>query len=97
MLFQMLHYHVKHNQKGWVHVLPHIHFQIMNTLNVSTSFSGFQLCLNHSHVIPTLIATDILLNLSESATAARTTVKFQIVHHHVTCKNFPSNLQKLLK
>ena len=82
MLFQMLHYHVKHNQKGWVHVLPHIHFQIMNTLNVSTIFSGFQLYLNHSfYVIPTLIATDMLPNLSDSATTARTTVQF---HHHMT-------------
>jgi hypothetical protein len=41
---QLLQYHV-HHQKGWVHVLPRIQFQIMNTVNTSTGFSGFQLHL----------------------------------------------------
>lgn len=45
---QMLHYHVCCNQKGWVQVLPCIHFQIMNTVNSSTGFSGFQLHLGCS-------------------------------------------------
>jgi hypothetical protein len=45
---QMLCYYIKRNQKGWVQVLPWIHFQIMNTVNTSTSYSGFQLHLGHS-------------------------------------------------
>jgi hypothetical protein len=45
---QMLHYHVRRNQKGWVAALPCICFQIMNTVNASTGFSGFQLHLGHS-------------------------------------------------
>jgi hypothetical protein len=53
---QMLHYHIKLNQKGWVRALPHIHFQIMNTINASTGYSGFQLHLGRSPwIIPPLI------------------------------------------
>ena len=49
---QAICFHVDHNQKGWVHALPHIHFCIMNTVNSSTGYSGFQLCLGQSpHVI----------------------------------------------
>jgi hypothetical protein len=42
---QLLHYHVEHNQKGWVKALPLIHFNIINTINKSTGFSPFQLCM----------------------------------------------------
>lgn len=42
---QSLCYHVDHAQKGWVQALPHIHFAIMNTVNMSTRFSNFQLHL----------------------------------------------------
>jgi hypothetical protein len=45
---QYIHYHVTHNQKGWVCALPHIQFHIMNSLNASTGFLNFQLCLGHS-------------------------------------------------
>jgi hypothetical protein len=45
---QMLHYHVKRNQKGWVRALPQIRFQIMNMVNASTGYSGFQLHLGRS-------------------------------------------------
>jgi Chromo (CHRromatin Organisation MOdifier) domain len=52
---QMLRYHVHCNQKGWVRALPRIHFQIMNTVNASMKFSGFQLHLGHStRLIPSL-------------------------------------------
>jgi hypothetical protein len=52
---QMLHYHVKHNQTGWVKALPLIQFNIMNTVNLSTGFSPFQLCMGRSPcVIPPL-------------------------------------------
>jgi hypothetical protein len=53
---QMLGYHVKRNQKGWVRALPRIHFQITNSINASTGYSGFQLHLGRSpRVIPPLI------------------------------------------
>jgi hypothetical protein len=50
----MLQYHARRNQKGWVHALPRIRFQIINTDNVSTKFSGFQLHLGCS---PRLISS----------------------------------------
>jgi len=40
---QALHFHVDHNQHGWVSALPHIRFSMMNTANASTGYSGFQL------------------------------------------------------
>jgi Integrase zinc binding domain len=57
---QMLCYHVQRNQKGWVHALPRIHFQIMNTVNASTGFSGFQLHLGRSPRVMPVIVPDIL-------------------------------------
>jgi hypothetical protein len=48
---QLLCYHITWNQKGWVCVLPHIRFQIMNTVNTSTGFSSFQLHLGCSSCI----------------------------------------------
>lgn len=40
---QSICYVVQQNQKGWVQALPHVRFNILNTGNVSTGFSGFQL------------------------------------------------------
>ena len=45
---QMLHYHIERNQSGWVKALPLIRFNIMNTVNKSTRFSPFQLCMGRS-------------------------------------------------
>jgi transposase InsO family protein len=42
-LNQAIRYHVDNNQKGWLSKLPRICFAIMNTVNVSTGFSPFQL------------------------------------------------------
>jgi hypothetical protein len=42
---QSLHYHVDHSQKGWVHSLPRIRFNMMNLVNASTRFSNYQLHL----------------------------------------------------
>jgi hypothetical protein len=42
-LNQSICYYVNNNQKGWLTKLPHIRFAIMNTVNASTGFSGFQL------------------------------------------------------
>lgn len=50
-LNQCIHFHVEQNQKGWVSTLPIIWFNIMNTVNASTRFSGFQLCMGHSPCI----------------------------------------------
>ena len=50
---QVLRFHVERNQIGWVHALPWIRFNIMNTVNKSTSFTPFQLCMGRSpRVIP---------------------------------------------
>jgi hypothetical protein len=43
MVVQALHYHVERNQKGWARALPHVQFNIINTINIRTSFSPFQL------------------------------------------------------
>lgn len=40
---QAIRYHVDRQQKGWVKALPRVRFGIMNTVNRSTGFSGFQL------------------------------------------------------
>ena len=55
---QCLHFLVKHNQHGWVKALPRVRFWIMNTVNVSTGFSPFQLHIGCSpHIIPPLISS----------------------------------------
>ena len=72
----MLPYHVKQNQKGWVHALLHICFQIMNTVNASTKFSGFQLHLGRATcIIPLIAAMDLLAELLDAAEAAITTIE----------------------
>ena len=40
---QALWYHVAQNQKGWAQALPHVWFDLMNTVNKFTGFSPFQL------------------------------------------------------
>ena len=53
---QMLWYHIECNQWGWVHVLPLVCFNIINTINKSMGFSPFQLHMGHSPcVIPPLM------------------------------------------
>jgi hypothetical protein len=81
----MLRYHVQRNQKGWVRALPCMRFQIMNTVNASTGFSGFQLHLGRSpRIIPPIvpsalptelqdtmkIASDILTHLTDNVAEA---------------------------
>jgi hypothetical protein len=56
---QSLCFHVKHNQKGWVKKLLLVCFNLMNTVNISMSFSPFQLYMGHSPqlilpILPTL-------------------------------------------
>jgi hypothetical protein len=40
---QCICFHVERNQLGWVCALPRVRFAIMNTVNSSIGFSGFQL------------------------------------------------------
>jgi hypothetical protein len=55
---QCLHYHVEQNQTGWRCTLPQVRFDIMNSINVSTGFSPFQLRMGCSpRIIPPLIST----------------------------------------
>ena len=53
---QALHFHVEHNQLGWVHALLHVRFDMMNMVNKSTGFTPFQLRLGRSpRIIPPLL------------------------------------------
>ncbi len=53
---QSICYHVDTAQKGWIAALPRIRFNMMNTINASTGFSGFHLHLGRvPHVIPPLV------------------------------------------
>ena len=68
---QAIHFHVDQNQKGWVWALPHIHFCMMNTVNSSTCYSGFQLHLGWCPcVIPPIIPTSLPDNLHSAGPAA---------------------------
>lgn len=72
---QMLRFHVKQNQKGWVRALPRICFQIMNTVNSSTKFTGFQLHLGRSpRVIPPLVPNCLPTDLLDAAQTAMVTI-----------------------
>jgi len=57
---QCLWYYVQWNQKGWVVALPLIQFQIMNSVNGSTGYSGFQLLMGRLPRLrlPLLATTD---------------------------------------
>lgn len=53
---QALRFFVDRQQKGWVNVLPRVHFTIMNTHNESTGFSPFQLRMGRNpRIIPPLV------------------------------------------
>lgn len=57
---QAIRYHVDRQQKGWVRALKLIRFNIMNTVNASTRFSGFQLRMGRSpRIIPLLVPTQL--------------------------------------
>ena len=63
---QCIRFHVERNQKGWAKLLPLIQFNIMNTVNKSTSFSPFQLWLGHvPHILPPLTSTTGLTETSD--------------------------------
>ena len=57
-VIQCLQFHVECNQKGWVKALPKVQFNIMNSINASTSFSPFMLKTGRSPcLLPPLIST----------------------------------------
>ena len=57
---QALCYHVERNQKGWARALPRMRFNIMNTVNISTGFSPFQLQMGRlPRLIPPLTESTI--------------------------------------
>jgi hypothetical protein len=58
-LDQCIRFHVECNQKGWMCTLPLICFNIMNSINASTSFSGFQLYMGYSPCIIPPLYTDV--------------------------------------
>jgi hypothetical protein len=71
----MLHFHVNHNQTGWVRALPRIRFQIMNTINPSTKFSRFQLHLGRSpRIIPPIIPHSLSTELRAAVEIASATI-----------------------
>ena len=56
-MVQCLCYHVDCNQTSWVKALPLVHFNLMNTVNMFTGFSPFQLQMGQSPcLIPPLTA-----------------------------------------
>jgi len=62
---QALRFHVERNQRGWVRALPRVRFDMLNTINASTGFTGFQLKTGHSpRVIPLLVP---LVNTEDSS------------------------------
>ena len=72
---QSIHFHVEQNQKGWVCALPHILFYMMNTINASTGYSGFQLHLGHSpHLIPPIIPISLPAELHSAASVAESVI-----------------------
>ncbi|RDB23802.1 Transposon Ty3-I Gag-Pol polyprotein [Hypsizygus marmoreus] len=65
-VIQCIHFHVKHNQMEWVHALPCIRFNIMNTVNASMGFSPFQLKSGFSpRVLPPLSPPPVLASADE--------------------------------
>lgn len=72
---QALRYHVRRNQTGWVKALPKIRFDLMNSVNASTGFSGFQIRMGRSpRLMPPIVnRQELLSNLmltSEAEVAA---------------------------
>jgi Chromo (CHRromatin Organisation MOdifier) domain len=82
-VIQCIRFAVEHDQLGWTKSLPKIRFDIMSTLNKSTSFTPFQLQFGRSpHILPPLLpqteltptdkfATDLLKRMQHTITEAQ--------------------------
>jgi hypothetical protein len=67
---QCIYFYIERNQTGWVKNLPLICFNLINTVNKSTTFSPFQLCMGHSpHILPPLVSNSSSKDLSEASAA----------------------------
>ena len=79
-IIQSICFHVERNQKGWARALPCIRFNIMNTVNKSTGFSPFQLCLGQSPcVLPPLVQLGPTELQAPSAIAAQKVID-RLIH-----------------
>ena len=68
MIIQCIRFAVERDQQGWVKALPKIHFDIMNTVNASTSFTPFQLRFGRAaRVLPPVITSDHIETSNQSA------------------------------
>lgn len=84
---QPIRYHVSQNQLGWVCALPCIQFDIMNTINTSTGFSGFQLITGQSpRIITPLITTP-------SAPDPNSEVNSSVTNAHAVLQRLEDNVQ----
>ena len=55
-VIQAIRFAVERDQRGWVHTIPKVRFNIMNTINASTGFTPFQLRFGRSaRVLPPII------------------------------------------
>jgi hypothetical protein len=69
-LNQCVRFHVERNQRGWVRALPIIRFHIMNSVNASMGFSGFQIHMGRSPwIIPPLVPGTVTEETSETCAA----------------------------
>jgi hypothetical protein len=68
---QILQYHMECNQSGWVKALPLVHFNIMNTVNKSTGFSPFQLCISWSTCVVLPLINNNIIDWSTEAEHTR--------------------------
>ena len=74
---QSIHFHIGHNQKGWVCALPSIRFCIMNIVNASTRYSGFQTWLRSlPQIIPPIVPTSLPMELHSAALYVSSIIKY---------------------
>jgi hypothetical protein len=69
-VIQSLRFHVERNQTGWAKKLPLVRFNLMNTINVSTGFSPFQLRMGRSPRLIPPIAPALAEEASSDVDAA---------------------------
>lgn len=76
MVIQAICVAIKQDQKGWVQMLPKIWFNIMNTVNMSTGFTPFQLQFGKSaHILLPIIPPNH--NDTHESTADKITMQMQ--------------------
>jgi hypothetical protein len=81
---QYICYHVHRNQKGWVHTLPQIRFNIMNSVNASTGFLNFHICLGRSpRLIPLMVPQTLASKSSPECDSFRAQSLITQLHNNV--------------